>query len=163
MAELWNGPALVAFGTGTLPEVGAFRVDLGGGLLLSGFREQAGGAAVVEGRLGGRHLDLPRQAMVFLAASLVGVAGGPADPEAWDVHFGGARSDEGDAERLARHRKANALPAPLAALYQEVRVLRHAHRAYAERLAAILEALKAYPEDWLLAREVEGLIGVPVA
>ncbi len=131
--------------------------------MLSGLREQAGGAAVVEGKLVERHLDLPRQAKVFLAGSLVGVAGGPADPEAWDVHFGGARSAEGDAETLARQRKTDALPAPLAALYQEVRVLRHAHRATPDRLATILEALKAYPDDWLLAREVEELIGAPVA
>jgi phenylalanine-4-hydroxylase len=154
-----EGPALVVFGAGSMPEEGEFRLDLGHGLQISGFMKQGGEATLIQATMEGRALDLPRDALVFLCGRLVGVAGGPADPEAWDLHLGATRSPEGDAERLARQRKRNALPAPLGALYQEVRVLRHGGGAAADRLAAILEALKAYPEDWLLALEVEELLG----
>jgi len=121
-----------------------------------------GEALYLEGVLAGRRLELPSRALFFLAESLPSVAGGPADPEVWDRYFGAATA-EGDAERLARQRKGEALPGPLADLYGEVRALRRRGRAPQERLRSIQEALRAYPEDWLLKQEVEELLTTSVS
>ena len=158
----WPGPALVALGPGQLPETGPFRLDLAQGQRLAGLRQGGAETAGIAACLAGKPLDVPERALVFLTDRLPSVAGGPADPEAWDRHVGGGPGAEGDGERLARQRKANALPAPLAALYREVRELR-ASGAPPARLHALLDAARAYPEDWLLAREVEELLAPPAS
>ena len=156
----WEGPALVAFGPGEPPAHGPFRLELEGGVTLSGSATAPGEAADLLGAWRGSPLDLPSRCRLFLARSLPSVAGGPADPEAWDRWFGGSPAAAGEAERLARQRKGNALPAPLAALYEEVAALRR-EPGRAGRLRDIRKALDAFPEDWLLAREVEELLAAP--
>ena len=64
----------------------------------------------------------------------------------------------GEAETLARRRKAEALPARLGALYLEVAGMREAGRPDPARLRAIQRELGQYPEDWLLLREVGELL-----
>jgi len=134
-------------------------VDLPGGVRLGGTLLEGGEATELVGTLAGSPLELPSRALVILDPGLPGVAGGPADPETWDRHFGPGPGSEGDAERQARQRKAEALPGALADLYREVRSLRHRGGAPRERLWAILGALEAYPGDWLLAEEVKELLG----
>ena len=63
----------------------------------------------------------------------------------------------GEAEDMARKRKAAALSAELGALYSEVRALRESGRPDPERLAAILRSLAGHPSDWLLATELREL------
>jgi len=152
----WLGQALVAFGSGGLPETGAFALELPGGVRVSGFRLGGGEVIDLKGASGTGPLDLPSRALLFLAGKLPSVAGGPADPEAWDRHFGGG--PPGDAERLARQRKAGSLPPDLAALYEEVATLRRRGEAAPERLREIRAALAAFPGDWLLAQEIEELL-----
>ena len=109
--------------------------------------------------LNGVVLDLPRQALCFFSASLPSVAGGPADPETWDRWFGPAVGlVEGDAEGLARRRKASALPPRLGELYQEVRWMRDGGAVSIGRLAEIRQELDQYPGDWLLRDEVAELM-----
>ena len=156
--EPWPGQALVAFGPGSLPANGAFRLDLPEGVSLSGFRVDGHETIHLEGTQQGRPLTLPARALFFLAQDLPSVAGGPADPEAWDRHFGGQPAADPEAERLARQRKAQALPAPLAALYQEVRELRRDRGAGRDRLREIRRALSGFPGEWLLLAEVEELL-----
>ncbi|HJW09864.1 MAG TPA: hypothetical protein VJ483_09535, partial [Holophagaceae bacterium] len=104
--------------------------------------------ASLDYREGGRTL-------VFQSEALPSVAGGPADPEAWDEAFGGLNAfSEGDAEARARAAKAEALDPGLAALYAEVRAMREAGHADPARLEAILATLKQHPQDWLLKEEV---------
>ena len=157
------GPALVAFGPGTLPSSGPFQVDLPGGASLGGTLLEGGEAAGLKGTLAGRPLELPDRALLILDLGLPGVAGGPGDPETWDRHFGPGPGLEGEAERQARQRKAEALPEGLAALYREVRALRRRGGVPLARLRAILGELEAYPGDWLLAEEVQELLGSPAS
>jgi phenylalanine-4-hydroxylase len=90
---------------------------------------------------------------------LPGVAGGPGDPEAWDRHFGPAAAASGEQEALARRRKAEALPAALADRYAEVRWMREHGPLDRARLAELRRELPAWPGDWLLAAEIEELLG----
>ena len=159
----WPGPALVAIGPWVPPGEGAFRMELEGGVDLSGLRAEGDEAVQLQATQAGRPLPLPSTALFFLTAEVVSVAGGPADPEAWDRSFGPALASPGDGERLARQRKAQALSADLAALYVEARALRQAGRAEPERLQGLLRSLAAYPEEWLLAREVEELLAPPAS
>jgi phenylalanine-4-hydroxylase len=86
------------------------------------------------------------------------VAGGPADPGAWDRWFGELSSfTTGEAEARARANKAAALPPGLAALYAEVRSLRERGVSPRERLDAIRGEASAAGE-WLLAAEVDELL-----
>jgi phenylalanine-4-hydroxylase len=95
-----------------------------------------------------------------VARAIPSVAGGPADPGAWDQWFGELSSfAAGDQEARARARKAAALPARLAALYAEVRTLRERGRWDSDRLQAIRAEAARYAGDWLLAHEVDELLG----
>ncbi|QSQ24491.1 aromatic amino acid hydroxylase [Pyxidicoccus parkwayensis] len=154
----WNGPALVAFGAGTLPERGTFRLVMESGLELEGFAAGGGEVLALRGRLAGRELDLPAVTKLFVSTHLPSVAGGPADPEAWDQWFGELSAfSEGDGESKARSRKAMALHPSLAALYREVRQMREARAVKPERLAQIAAAATDFPDDWLLRTEVDEL------
>jgi phenylalanine-4-hydroxylase len=156
----WPGEAVVAFGEGELPERGAFDLALGSGLELRGFAVGGGEVVNLEATLGGRRLALPSWALLFLSRELRSVAGGPADAAAWDRWFGELSSfATGDGETRARRRKAAALHPRLAELYAEVRRLRERGEATPERLLAIREAAAEFEDDWLLATEVDELLG----
>lgn len=149
----WPGEALVAFGAGPLPARGAFSLDLPSGLFLTGFRVGEHEVINLRGHQGGRPLDLPSWALLFLSRGLPSVAGGPADPGAWDQWFGDHMAlAEGEGEARARERKAAALPRELADLYEAVRRGREegmtpeVHRDLALRVAA-------HPEEELLQLE----------
>ncbi|ABC82570.1 aromatic amino acid hydroxylase [Anaeromyxobacter dehalogenans] len=155
----WPGEVVVAFGDAAVPERGPFDLALPGGLALRGFA--VGGGEVVDLRAtrDGRPLELPTWALLFVSRDLRSVAGGPADPGAWDRWFGEHGTfTAGEGEARARARKAKALPPALAALYDEVRRLRETGRATRERLLAIREAAAAFPGDWLLRAEVDELL-----
>ena len=154
----WPGEALVAFGSGTLPQRGAFSLDLPSGLFLTGFRVGEHEVINLRGHQDGRPLDLPSWALLFLSAGLPSVAGGPADPGAWDAWFGDQSAlAVGEAEAQARERKAAALPEELAALYADVRALREAGRPATDRLRPLAARAKSHPEEWLLQAELAEL------
>jgi phenylalanine-4-hydroxylase len=158
----WPGEVVVAFGSAGLPERGPFDLRLAGGLALRGFAVGGGEVVDLRGTLDGRPVSLPSWALLFVSDGLASVAGGPADPEAWDRWFGELSSfTEGDGEARARAQKAAALPPALAALYAEVRALRESGALPRERLLAIREAARAYRDDWLLAAEVDELLPPP--
>jgi phenylalanine-4-hydroxylase len=154
----WPGEALVAFGSGALPHRGAFSLDLPSGLFLTGFRVGEHEVINLRGHQDGRPLDLPSWALLFLSASLPSVAGGPADPGAWDAWFGDqAARAEGEAEAQARSRKAAALPQALAELYAEASALRDAGTFPPDQVRALRVRAAEHPEEWLLQLELEEL------
>jgi phenylalanine-4-hydroxylase len=158
----WPGEALVAFGRGTLPQRGAFSLDLPSGLFLTGFRVGEHEVINLRGHQDGRPLDLPSWALLFLSEGLPSVAGGPADPGAWDEWFGDHSAlGEGEAEAQARDRKAAALPAALADLYAEVRALREGPPSGPDRLKTLAAKVKTHPEEWLLQAELAELEALP--
>ncbi|MBN1207759.1 MAG: aromatic amino acid hydroxylase [Myxococcaceae bacterium] len=153
-----QGPALVAFGAGSLPEQGEFRLELASGLRLEGFAVGKGEVLNLRGTLWGRELELPSVARLFLSEGLPSVAGGPADPGAWDHWFGELDSfTEGDGEARARARKAEALPPILGALYREVRTLRESGEVPPGRLEQLSQAAASFPDDWLLREQLAEL------
>jgi phenylalanine-4-hydroxylase len=155
----WGGEALVVFGDTFLPDMGPFSVEFPSGLFLTGFATGHGEVVNLRGHLDGRPLDLPSWCLVFTSPTLPSVAGGPADPGAWDRWFGDMNAfAEGDAEAEARAKKAEALPADLAALYTEVRAQREQGALDEDRLMAIQATLARFPEDWLLKAEVGELL-----
>ncbi|MGC3996269.1 MAG: phenylalanine 4-monooxygenase, partial [Anaeromyxobacter sp.] len=155
----WAGEVVVAFGAGRLPERGPFTLPLPGGLTLQGFAVGGGEVVDLRGRREGRALALPSWALLFVSEDLRSVAGGPADPEAWDRHLGEWSSfAAGEGEARARAHKVAALPPALAALYAEVRRLREAGAATRERLLAIRAQAAAFGDDWLLREEVDELL-----
>lgn len=159
-SEPWPGPALVAFGPDPRDRPGPFALALPGGLELTGVRRDGHRVEDLRGTLGGEPLDLPATALLVTAGDLPGVAGGPADPGAWDRWFGDREAfAAGEAETLARRRKAAALAPRLADLYREVARMRESGRVDRGRLAAIRAELPAFPDDWLLDREVGELLG----
>jgi phenylalanine-4-hydroxylase len=108
--------------------------------------------------LDGRPLDVPSWALLFVSAALPSVAGGPADPGAWDAWFGAQNAfAEGEAEAEARARKAEALPTALAAAYEGVRAMRLAGAPAPETLADIAR-LAREADDWLLLEEAQELL-----
>ncbi len=154
----WPGEALVAFGCGILPQRGAFSLDLPSGLFLTGFRVGEHEVINLRGHQDGRPLDLPSWALLFLSAGLPSVAGGPADPGAWDAWFGDHSAlAEGEAEAQARDRKAVALSRELAALYVEARALREHGPGDGNRLRLLKAQAANHPAEWLLQAEVEEL------
>jgi phenylalanine-4-hydroxylase len=154
----WSEPALVAFGEGEMPERGPFTLELASGLKLEGFALGGGEVLNLRGELPGRELELPTVAQLFVSRGLPSVAGGPADPGAWDRWFGELNAfTEGEGEAKARARKAAALHPSLAALYREVRALRDSNDLRPERLEQLAAAATDFPEDWLLMTEVEEL------
>jgi len=153
-AQPWPGSALVAFGEGQLPTRGAFDLELASGLRLSGFH--VGGQEVINlrGSLEDQPLELPSWAQLFLSEGLPSVAGGPADPGAWDRWYGELNAAAtGEAERVARQRKSEALTPELATLYTEARSLREAPSSDPARLEALGRKLEAHGEEWLLKAE----------
>ena len=78
----FEGPGLVAFGRGALGPPGPFSLALASGLTLSGYHVGGGEVLSLRAALAGRALDLPRWAVLEVAETLPGVAGGPADPGA---------------------------------------------------------------------------------
>ncbi len=155
----WPGEALVAFGQGRLPHRGPFSLSLASGLFLTGFRVGEHEVVNLRGHQEGRPLDLPSWALLFLSNDLPSVAGGPADPGAWDHWFGDLNAfAAGEAEDLARTRKAAALPEELAALYEGIRALRESGQAEPGRLEGLRQAAAGFPEDWLLAAELQELL-----
>ncbi|MDR3672331.1 MAG: aromatic amino acid hydroxylase [Holophaga sp.] len=156
--EPWPGQALVAFGPPRPPGSGPFTLDLADGLSLAGAWVGEHEVADLRGRFRGEPLDLPGSALLLQSEGLPGVAGGPADPETWDRWFG-VPVGAGDAEQLARRRKAEALPAALGELYLEVARMRGNGRIVPGRLGQIREELRRYPDDWLLLHEVGELLG----
>ena len=154
----WPGEALVAFGRGALPHRGAFSLDLPSGLFLTGFRVGEHEVINLRGHQEGRPLDLPSWALLFLSAGLPSVAGGPADPGAWDAWFGDHSAlAEGEAEAQARERKASALTDELGKLYLEVRTYREGGRSDGARLEALRARAAAHPSEWLLHAELAEL------
>ncbi len=153
----WSGEALVAFGRGELPERGAFSLALEGGLFLTGYKVGEQEVINLRAHLDGRPLDVPSWALLLLSEGLPSVAGGPADPGAWDRWFGASNAfAEGEAESVARARKAQALPADLAEAYAALRALRERGGADAEAVARIARQARE-ADDWLLLEEAEEL------
>jgi phenylalanine-4-hydroxylase len=152
----WSLPAVVVFGTLKLPRQGRFRAELETGLALEGRAVRGREVAELRGRVQGREIALPPRALLVGSRSLPSVAGGPADPETWDSHFGRSAA-EGEGEARARARKAAALPPRLGRLYAEVREMRERGAVDRVRLAAIAAELPAFPDDWLLAEEIREL------
>ena len=159
-AKPWPGAVLVAFGRGALPARGAFDVTLSSGLALQGFAVGGGEVVNLRGALAGRPLELPSWALLFVSEDLRSVAGGPADPGAWDRWFGELSSfAEGEGEARARAHTAAALEPGLAALYAEVRRMREAGALDRDRLLAIRAAAARHAGDWLLRTELDELLG----
>ncbi|PTL84788.1 aromatic amino acid hydroxylase [Vitiosangium sp. GDMCC 1.1324] len=152
----WPGLALVAFGAGELPDRGPFKLELASGLKLQGFAVGGGEVLNLRGELNGRPVKLPNVAQLFLSEGLPSVAGGPADPAAWDRWFGELNAfSEGEGEAKARAKKATALHPSLAALYREVRAMRESKSLQPERLEQISRAATDFSDDWLLKVEVD--------
>jgi phenylalanine-4-hydroxylase len=100
----------------------------------------------------------PASGLVFTSAALPSVAGGPADPEAWDQAFGEFNTfAAGDAEARARAAKAQALAPDMAALYTELRRQRESGHPDSAVLARIAEAATRHPDEWLLKAELDEL------
>jgi phenylalanine-4-hydroxylase len=162
LANPWPGQALVVFGEAPLPERGAFSFELRSGLFLTGFAVGGGEVVNLRGHLNGRPLDLPSWTYLFVTATLPSVAGGPADPATWDRWFGEMNAfAAGEGEVKAQQAKAESLAPELASLYRDVRELRRAGTATADRLAALQVAAAAHPTEWLLRAEVAELLGEP--
>jgi phenylalanine-4-hydroxylase len=159
------GGAVVALGEGVVPERGPFEVTLASGLRLTGFAVGGGEVLRLRAALRGAPVDVPPWAVLAVAPAIPSVAGGPADPAAWDRWFGELSSfASGDAEARARARRAAALPPRLAALYTELRELRERGAAGRDRLLAIRDAARAFADDWLLRAEIDELLpGAPAA
>ena len=153
-----DGPALVALGADEVVPPGRFRLSLPTGLVLEGF--SVDGLEVLDLRawLGGRPLEVPPACRLLLARGVPSVAGGPADPEAWDRWFGALSTfTAGDDEARARARKGAALPPHVSAAYSTVRRIREAG-ALDERSTAALRAVALdHPDEWLLQEEVAEL------
>lgn len=153
------GGAVVAVGDAALPERGDFDVSLPSGLRLSGFAAGGGEVLRLRATLRGAPLAVPPWALVAVGPAIPSVAGGPADPAAWDRWFGELSSfASGEGEARARARKAAALPPRLGALYAEVRSLRGRGAWARDRLLAIRDAAAEFRDDWLLRTEVEELL-----
>jgi phenylalanine-4-hydroxylase len=160
-APPWAGEALLVFGSGSMPDRGAFSLDLPSGLFLTGFRVGEHEVINLRGHLDGRPLDLPSWSLLFLSGGLPSVAGGPADPGAWDAWSGDHALAEGEAEAQARDRKAASLPAEVAALYEEARSLRESGRPDPRRLRTLKSSALDHPSEWLLLKEVAELEAMP--
>ncbi len=156
----WPGEALVAFGRGALPHRGAFSLDLPSGLFLTGFRVGEHEVINLRGHQDGRPLDLPSWSLLFLSEGLPSVAGGPADPGAWDAWFGDQSAvAEGEAEAQARERKASSLLTEVSDLYAGVRELREGGVPVPGRLQELLDRAGHHRDEWLLQAELAELEG----
>ena len=121
-----------------------------------------GNAVILFGSAGHRAAHHPDDGLVLRSKTLPSLAGGPADPEAWDRAFGDSNAfAAGDAEARARAAKAQALHPEMATLYTELRRQRESGHPDPVALAAIGQAAASHPEEWLLLAELEEL-GMPV-
>ncbi|HET7755190.1 MAG TPA: aromatic amino acid hydroxylase [Anaeromyxobacteraceae bacterium] len=162
LAEPFDLPTVVAFGAPRPFEAGLLELELASGLVLSGRVRSGVASALCEmtelrARIGSRELAVPDHALVAVAEGLSSVAGGAADPGAWDRRFG-AQVVESGGEARARAHKAEALHPALAAMYREVREQRESGRIDPERLEAIAAQARGFVDDWLLRTEVAELL-----
>ncbi len=151
--------AVVLIGAERLPPRGRFSMRLPSGIEATGTVVE--GHEVVDFRVWfhGRQLPVPTWAYVAVAEAIPSVAGGPADPQRWDLDFGTLDGfTAGQEEEQARQNKANELPPALAALYREVRTMRERRQTDVARLTAILEAAKPFGDEPLLREEVDELL-----
>lgn len=151
--------AVVLIGSERLPARGRFAMRFPSGIEASGTVVE--GHEVVDFRVWfhGRQLPVPTWAYVAVAEAIPSVAGGPADPQRWDLDFGTLDAfAAGQEEELARQNKANELPGALATLYREVRAMRESKKVDAKRLQEILEASKRFGDEVLLREEVDELL-----
>ena len=156
----WPGEALVAFGAGLLPSQGPFCLTLASGLHLEGFHVGHQEVINLRGHMAGVDLELPSWTLLFLCEHLPSVVGGPADPSAWDRAQGDLNAfASGEAERMARQRKASALTPELAACYGEVDALRMHKGPDRARLHALAQTAEA-SGDWLLKAEIAELLAI---
>ncbi len=150
-------PAVLAFGAARVPREGSFCLSFRSGLALSG-RVTDGLATELRASFGSAELDVPSRAILVSSPSLPSVAGGPADPAAWDIAFGHTQT-AGEGERRALANRARALSPHVAELYREVRSLRESGRIDAGRVAALRGDARRCTGEWLLRNEVEELAG----
>jgi phenylalanine-4-hydroxylase len=159
-----DGPAIVALGRDEPVPHGRFSIALPTGLSLRGFSVDGREVLDLRAWMGGRPLDVPPRCTLLVARAVPSVAGGPADPGAWDRCFGAAPGfTEGDGEARARARKAAALPAEVATLYEGVRRLRESGARDPVGVARLRESLAGLPGEWLLAEEVDEITAWPGA
>ena len=154
--------AVVAFGAAEAPAPGPFSMQLPSGLELrgrvtGGFDVAAVEVADLRGRVGSCEVAVPPRAVLVVGDGLPSVAGGPADPAAWDRAFGKA-VERSDAEARARAHKAEALSPQLAALYREVRAMRESGEPDLDRLEEIAAEAREHADDWLLRVEIAELL-----
>ncbi len=145
--------AVVLIGKERLPKRGRFSMRLNSGVEATGF--VVDGHEVIDFRAwhAGKPLPVSTWAYVMIAEAIPSVAGGPADPAAWDQCFGSLDSfSAGAGEVEARKRKAEELDSKVAALYVEVRQMRAAKKRDAGRLKELLGLAKDEP---LLREEIE--------
>ncbi len=156
--SLLEGTALVATGSDEPLPRGRFRIELSTGLELEGFSVDGRRVEDLQAWMGGRPLQVPPACQVVLGRALPSVAGGPADPGAWERWSGAGRIfTEGDGEARARARKAAALPAGVADLYAGVRRIRESGRGDPAEADRLREAAARLPGEWLLREEIDEL------
>jgi phenylalanine-4-hydroxylase len=83
-----HGAALVALGREAPLPPGPFRIDLPTGLHLAGFSVDGQEVLGLRAWMGSREIEVPSGCQLLVARSVPSVAGGPADPAAWDRWFG---------------------------------------------------------------------------
>lgn len=152
--------AVVLVGDARLPARGAFAIKLSSEVEASGF--VIDGHEVVDFRASyqGRPLGVQPWARVLVAREIRAVAGGPADPRAWDEAFGKLDSFQaGSREDEARAHKAEELPPELAALYAEVLAATKVLRPSRDSLYALERKAAAFPDEVLLQGELSRLVG----
>jgi len=153
------GPALVATGIDAPVPPGRFRLDLPTGLVLQGLSADGRDVQDLRAWMGRQPLEVPSRCRLLLSRALPSVAGGPADPGAWDRSCGATSGfTEGDGEARARARKATALLAEVAGLYDGVRRFRESGRRDPAEADLLREAAGRFPGEWLLREEVHELI-----
>jgi phenylalanine-4-hydroxylase len=153
-----DGPVLVALGADAAFPPGRFHVEMPTGLAIQGFSVDGREVLDLQARIGGRPVAAPSWCRLVAARAVPSVAGGPADPEAWDRWFGALGTfTEGDSEARARARKGAALPAEIAALYARLRAMRESGVADPEGVESLRRAADRFPSEWLLRSELEEL------
>jgi phenylalanine-4-hydroxylase len=154
----YHGTVLVALGSDAPVPTGRFRIELPTGLSLEGLSPDGREALGLRAWRGGREVEVPRRCQLLLARAVPAVAGGPADPGAWDRWVGAPSGfAEGDGEARARARKRAALPAGVADLYERLRALREARAFDGERMAGLRRESERFPSEWLLHAELAEL------
>ena len=156
----FDGPALVALGADAHIPPGRFRLQLPTGLSLEGFSVDGREVLDLKAWLAGRPVEAPPWCRLLVARSVPSVAGGAADPEAWDRWFGELGTfTSGDEEARARASKGAALAGELAGLYAEARALRVSAPAGREAVLRLRDAADRFPSEWLLRAELDELAG----